>query len=137
MANKHSRRATLLYPLVLNSVFISSSAFAVGTWYNTRNDAMDGTGVASSTYGSAVLANPALMTRAQPENNVAIIFLFAGLQITDKDNKMVDKVDDISDTVDRYKDVINNLTCRDYLNGYPQLKAASADVADQLRGQQS
>lgn len=132
MANKHSRRAALLYPLVLNSVFISSSAFAAGTWYDARNDAMGGTGVASSTYGSAVLANPALMTRAQPEDNVAIIFPSAGLQITDKD-KMVDKVDDISDTVDRYKDVINNLTFRDYLNGYPQLKAASADVANQLR----
>ncbi len=79
-----------------------------------------------------MLANPALMTRAQPDDNVGIIFPSAGLQITDKD-KMVDKVDDISDTVDRYRGVINGLTFRDYLNGYPQLKTASRDVANQLR----
>ncbi|WP_313571538.1 conjugal transfer protein TraF [Pantoea piersonii] len=132
MANKTTRRIALLYPAVLNALFISSSAMAAGTWYDARNDAMGGTGVASSTWSSAVLANPALMTRAQPDDNVGIIFPSAGLQITDKD-KMVDKVDDISDTVDRYRDVINGLTFRDYLNGYPQLKTASKDVANQLR----
>jgi len=132
MANKTIWRAALLSPVVLNALFISSSAIAAGTWYDARNDAMGGTGVASSTWSSAVLANPALMTRAQPDDNVGIIFPSAGLQITDKD-KMVDKVDDISDTVDRYRDVINNLTFSDYLNGYPQLKAASGDVANQLR----
>lgn len=132
MANKTTRRSALLYPAVLNALFMSSSAMAAGTWYDARNDAMGGTGVASSTWSSAVLANPALMTRAQPDDNVAIIFPSAGLQITDKD-KMVDKVDDISDTVDRYRDVIDGLTFSDYLNGYPQLKAASGDVANQLR----
>ncbi|MDT0178403.1 conjugal transfer protein TraF [Enterobacter sp. BRE11] len=132
MANKISRRSALLYPAVLNALFISSSAMAAGTWYDARNDAMGGTGVASSKWSSAVLANPALMTRAQPDDNVGIIFPSAGLQITDKD-KMVDKVDDISDTVDRYRGVINGLTFRDFLNGYPQLKTASRDVANQLR----
>lgn len=132
MANKISRRSALIYPAVLNALFISSSAMAAGTWYDARNDAMGGTGVASSTWSSAVLANPALMTRAQPDDNVGIIFPSAGLQITDKD-KMVDKVDDISDTVDRYRGVINGLTFRDFINGYPQLKTASRDVANQLR----
>ncbi|MEZ3499977.1 conjugal transfer protein TraF [Pantoea sp. KPR_PJ] len=132
MANNPTLRSALLYPAALSAIFLSSSAIAAGTWYDARNDAMGGTGVASSTWSSAVLANPALMTRAHSEDNVGIIFPSAGLQVTDKD-KMVDKVDDISDTVDRYRGVIDNLTFRDFLNGYPQLKSASRDVANQLR----
>ncbi|PPS59092.1 hypothetical protein CRX72_06570 [Pantoea sp. BRM17] len=62
----------------LNALLVSSSALAAGTWYDARNDAMGGTGVASSHWSSAVLANPALMTRAQPEENAGIIFPSAG-----------------------------------------------------------
>ncbi|MBP2196090.1 conjugal transfer protein TraF [Pantoea cypripedii] len=125
------RRKKVAYLVVLNSVFLSSSALAAGTWYDARNDAMGGTGVASSTWSSAVLANPALMTKAKPDDDVSIIFPSAGVQVTDKD-KLINKVDDITDTVDRYQDVINNLTFQDYLNGYPQLKAAAGDMANQL-----
>ncbi|MCZ4059547.1 conjugal transfer protein TraF [Pantoea sp. LMR881] len=132
MVKKFVQRSALIYPAVLNALLFSSSAMAAGTWYDARNDAMGGTGVASSTYGSAVLANPALMTKAKPEDNVSIIFPSAGVQITDKD-KLADKVDDISDTVDRYQDVIDNLTFADYLRGYPELRAASGDVANQLQ----
>ena len=131
MVKKFVQRSALAYPVMLSALFISSSAMAAGTWYDARNDAMGGTGVASSTYGSAVLANPALMTRAKPEDKVSIIFPSAGVQITDND-KLIDKVDDISDTVDRYQDVINNLTFADYLRGYPELRAATGDVANQL-----
>ena len=125
------RHKKVAYLVGLNAVFISSSALAAGTWYDARNDAMGGTGVASSTWSSAVLANPALMTKAQPEDNVSIIFPSAGAQVTDKD-KLIDRVDDITDSVDRYQDVIDNFTFADYLNGYPQLKAAAGDVANQL-----
>lgn len=131
MVKKFVQRSALVYPAVLNALFLSSSAMAAGTWYDARNDAMGGTGVASSTYGSAVLANPALMTKAKPDDKVSIIFPSAGVQITDKDH-LVDKVDDISDTVDRYQNVIDNLTFADYLRGYPELKAASGDVANKL-----
>ena len=132
MVKNFPLRRTFSYSFVINTLFLSSSALAAGTWYDARNDAMGGTGVASSTYGSAVLANPALMTKAKPDDNVSIIFPSAGVQITDKD-KLVDKVDDITDTVDRYEDELDNLTFFDYLQGAPQLRAAAGDMADRLR----
>ncbi|KJV29416.1 conjugal transfer protein TraF [Pantoea sp. SM3] len=125
------RHKKVAYLVGLNAVFLSSSALAAGTWYDARNDAMGGTGVASSTWSSAVLANPALMTKAKPEDNVSVIFPSAGVQVTDKD-KLINKVDDITDSVDRYKEVIDNLTFADYLRGYPELKAAAGDMANQL-----
>ncbi|WP_058960069.1 conjugal transfer protein TraF [Type-E symbiont of Plautia stali] len=125
------RHKKVAYLVGLNAVFLSSSALAAGTWYDARNDAMGGTGVASSTWSSAVLANPALMTKAKPEDNVSVIFPSAGVQVTDKD-KLINKVDDITDSVDRYKNVIDNLTFADYLRGYPELKAAAGDMANQL-----
>lgn len=131
MANTYPRRLALSYSVVFTA-FLSSSAMAAGTWYDARNDAMGGTGVASSTYGSAVLANPALMTKAQPDDDVAIIFPSVGVQITDK-NKMVDKVDDISDAIDHYQDVYNNLDPDNLLAALPQARAAAGDMASQLR----
>ncbi len=125
------RHKKVAYLVGLNAVFLSSSALAAGAWYDARNDAMGGTGVASSTWSSAVLANPALMTKAKPEDNVSVIFPSAGVQVTDKD-KLINKVDDITDSVDRYKEVIDNLTFADYLRGYPELKAAAGDMANQL-----
>ena len=125
------RHKKVAYLVGLNAVFLSSSALAAGTWYDARNDAMGGTGFASSTWSSAVLANPALMTKAKPEDNVSVIFPSAGVQVTDKD-KLINKVDDITDSVDRYKEVIDNLTFADYLRGYPELKAAAGDMANQL-----
>lgn len=131
VSKNYAWRAAPLHAAIVSGLF-TSSVFAAGTWYDARNDAMGGTGVASSSWGSAVLANPALMTRAKPDDRAAIIFPSAGLQVTDKD-KMIDKVDDINDTINQYKDIVNNLTILDYLNGYPQLKSASADVANRLR----
>lgn len=130
--------ARVAYFAGLNALLASSSALAAGTWYDARNDAMGGTGVASSHWSSAVLANPALMTRAQPEENAGIIFPSAGLQVTDKD-KLVDRIDDITDTVDRYRDVIDNINENlisdpfAAINAVPQLRAAAGDMADQLR----
>lgn len=131
MVKKSAQRSALICSAAATALFLSSSAMAAGTWYDARNDAMGGTGVASSVYGSAVLANPALMTRAKSDDNVSIIIPSAGIQVTDKD-KLIDKVDDITDTVDRYRGVIGNLTFADYLRGYPELRAASGDVADKL-----
>ncbi|SFN82325.1 plasmid transfer operon, TraF, protein [Candidatus Pantoea varia] len=131
MVKKSAQRSALKYSAVATALFLSSSAMAAGTWYDARNDAMGGTGVASSLYGSAVLANPALMTRAKPDDNVSIIIPSAGIQVTDKD-KLIDKVDDITDTVDRYRDVVSNLTFADFFRVNSELRAASGDVADKL-----
>lgn len=131
MVKKSAQRPALKYSAAATALFLSSSAMAAGTWYDARNDAMGGTGVASSLYGSAVLANPALMTRAKPDDNVSIIFPSAGVQVTDKDD-LINKVDDITATVDRYRSVLGNFTPADYFRGYPELRAASGDVANRL-----
>ena len=125
------RHKKVAYLVGLNAVLLSFSALAAGTWYDARNDAMGGTGVASSTWGSAVLANPALMTKAKPDDNVSIIFPSAGAQVTDKD-KLLDRVDEITDSVDRYREEFEDLTFLDIINGYPGVKAAASDMADQL-----
>ncbi len=127
------RHKKVAYLVGLNAVLLSSSALAAGTWYDARNDAMGGTGVASSTWSSAVLANPALMTKAKPDDNVSIIFPSAGVQITDKD-KLVDRIDTITDSVDRYRDAASDFDLDDLINGSPELQAAAGDMANQLRG---
>ncbi len=131
MVKKSAQRSALICSAAATALFLSSSAMAAGTWYDARNDAMGGTGVASSVYGSAVLANPALMTRAKSDDNVSIIIPSAGIQVTDKD-KLIDKVDDITDTVDRYRTVLGNLTPADFFRANSELRAASGDVADKL-----
>lgn len=107
------------------------SALAAGNYYDARNDAMGGTGVASSTYGTAVLANPALMTKAQPDDDVSIILPAVGAQLTDK-NKLIDKVDDLTDSVDNYRDIANQGIFS--LADYPRVQSAAGDLANQLRG---
>jgi len=124
--NRFTRPA--VFPVLLLAPL---SALAAGNYYDARNDAMGGTGVASSTYGTAVLANPALMTKAQPEDDVSIILPAAGAQLTDK-HKLIDKVDDLTDSVDRYQDIARQgvLSFADY----PRVKSAAGDLANQLRG---
>nr|WP_152601388.1 conjugal transfer protein TraF [Erwinia oleae] len=119
-------------PAVFTVLFsVPLGALAAGNYYDARNDAMGGTGVASSTYGTAVLANPALMTKARPEDNVSIILPAAGVQLTDK-HKLIDKIDDLTDSVDSYQDIANSgsFTPADY----PRVQAAAGDLASQLRG---
>lgn len=132
MLKRLSRRRKTAYVVGSHLLFISSSALAAGTWYDARNDAMGGTGVASSAWSSAVLANPALMTKVQPQDNVSIIFPSAGVQITDKD-KLVDRIDNITDTVDHYRGVVHSLQPIDILNGFPELRSAAGDMTNQLR----
>ncbi|WP_099350997.1 conjugal transfer protein TraF [Erwinia amylovora] len=129
MTNKFKVLASLRPSVALTSLLLAPlGALAAGNYFDARNDAMGGTGVASSTYGSAVLANPALMVKAQPLDTVSIILPAAGAQLSDK-NKLVDKVDDLSDTVDHYKAMRDNITFEDI----PNLLAASGDLADRLR----
>ncbi|WP_173635757.1 conjugal transfer protein TraF [Paramixta manurensis] len=114
-------------------VLTSFSSVAAGNYFDARNDAMGGTGVASSTYGTAALANPALLTKAQPDDDVSVVLPSVGVQLTDKD-KMVDKIDDISDTVDDYRRAINNVDLTNLSPGdFQQLRSASGDLAHRLR----
>lgn len=120
-------RVALLNALIC----VPFTTLAAGNYFDARNDAMGGTGVASSTWGTAALANPALMTKAPTEAHVDIILPSAGVQISDKD-KMTDKIDDLVDTVNNYQDVTSNFSGLDYLRNYAQLRTAAGDLADRL-----
>ncbi|MGB7803781.1 conjugal transfer protein TraF [Buttiauxella sp.] len=87
-------------------LFIANNANAAGTWTEARNDAMGGTGVASSRWSSAVLINPALLTRSQEGDNAALLIPSVGMQITDPDN-LQDNIDDISNSAEDYLNYAN------------------------------
>ncbi|UQY43825.1 conjugal transfer protein TraF [Mixta hanseatica] len=127
--------AAALMPLI----FTSFSSLAAGSYFDARNDAMGGTGVASSNYTTAPLSNPALLTKGRAEDNVSVILPSVGVQLSDKDN-MVDKIDDVTDTVDRYQDVFNNFDPQDLLTNpagaldmIGNVRSAAGDLANQLR----
>lgn len=117
------------------SLFMANTAEAANTWSEARSDAMGGTGVASASYGSAALINPALLAKSAPEDNVSVVLPSVGVQVTDKDN-LRDQIDDISDDVDNYRHVLDGLTPRDILrNPYGVLndfQSAAGDLAGQL-----
>src|SRR5476651_1963692 len=73
---------------------LSASALAAGTWAEARNDAMGGTGVASSHYGSAPLVNPALLTQFDQSDDLSVILPSVGARVSDPDN-LVDGFDDV------------------------------------------
>lgn len=117
------------------SLFVANHAGAAGTWAEARSDAMGGTGVASGSYGSGALINPALLAKSQKDDSVTVILPSVGAQISDKDN-LQDQIDDISNKVDRYKDVVDSLTLRDILlnpgGSLNQLQGAAGDLAGEL-----
>lgn len=131
MAKNISKLISSARPVVLPALLMAPlSVLAAGNYFDARNDAMGGTGVASSSYGSAVLANPALMTKASPDDDVSIILPSVGAQVSDKDN-MIDKIDDLTDSVDKYKDLANQDLLA-LLQDYPRIQAAAGDLAGQL-----
>lgn len=117
------------------SLLVANSAHAAGTWSEARSDAMGGTGVASGSYGSGALINPALLAKAQQEDRVTVILPSVSAQISDKDN-LQDQIDDISDKVDNYEDVIDNLTLLDIIANpvgtLDQFQSAAGDLAGEL-----
>lgn len=76
------------YSLVYFSVLIalSGTANAATTYMDARNDAMGGTGVASSHYGTAALANPALLTHFGASEDFSLILPSVGAQVSDPDH---------------------------------------------------
>ena len=114
---------------------MANQAGAANTWTESRSDAMGGTGVASGSYGSGALINPALLAKAKPDDDVTVILPSIGAQISDKDN-LRDKIDDISDDVSKYRSTLDNINPLDLLNPASQasrdVSAAAGDLANQL-----
>ena len=75
---------------------------------------MGGTGVASGSYGSGALINPALLAKAKPDDDVTVILPSVGVQVTDEDN-LQDEIDTINDKINHYKDVVDDLTPREII----------------------
>lgn len=80
---------------------------AATTWIEARNDAMGGTGVASSNYTAAALANPALLTHHQTNDDVGLILPAVGAQVSDPNN-LQDGFDNVKDSWDRFSNTIGS-----------------------------
>ena len=78
MMNMHITRT-----LIASAVLFSFNSTAATSYFEARNDAMGGTGVASSHYGVAPLANPALLTKAGPEDDFSLLIPSVGGQLSD------------------------------------------------------
>lgn len=117
------------------SVLIINQAEAANTWTEARNDAMGGTGVASAHYGSGVLINPALLAKSKEDDDITVILPSVGAQVSDKDN-LQDEIDQISDQISYYENVIENLTTQalrtDPQGTVRQLQLAATTLADEL-----
>ncbi|OAT77579.1 conjugal transfer protein [Mangrovibacter phragmitis] len=110
---------------------IAHPALAANTWAESRSDGMGGTGVASASYGSGVLINPALLAKAHEDDNVSVVLPSVGVEVSDKDN-LRNEIDHISDTVNTWKDELGNINFSNYLQQLPRIQAAAGDLADEL-----
>ncbi|WP_263064759.1 conjugal transfer protein TraF [Dickeya dadantii] len=111
------------------------AAMAAGTWSDARNDAMGGTGVASSHYSSAALVNPALLTKFNSHDHVSLILPSVTATVSNPD-KIEDKFDSVKNGWDGYKlaTAFNTNTAasaQDLKNAFQDIsgKGGSADAA--------
>ncbi|HAM2395960.1 TPA: conjugal transfer protein TraF [Escherichia coli] len=82
--------------LIASAVLFSFNSTAATSYFEARNDAMGGTGVASSHYGVAPLANPALLTKSGAKDDFSLLLPSVGAQLSDPGN-IRDNADKISD----------------------------------------
>ncbi|SPW93429.1 F pilus assembly [Escherichia coli] len=64
--------------IIASAVLFSFNAAAATSYFEARNDAMGGTGVASSHYGVAPLANPALLTKHNSNDDFSLFCRLLG-----------------------------------------------------------
>lgn len=87
----------------------AASANAATSNMEARSDAMGGTGVASSHYGTAALSNPALLTHFGPTDDFSLVLPSVGAQVSDPNNT-VDKADDVKDLWNRFDAAVDSQT---------------------------
>ncbi len=127
---KKNIKYSALHIGIITSLLVSSGAMAAGTWAESRQDAMGGSGVASANYGSGILINPALLATAEADDDISLILPSAGVQITDKDN-LQDELDNISDNINQYSSYAN-LPPLQLLTKLPDFQKAAGDMAKDL-----
>lgn len=93
--------------LIASAVLFSLNAMAATSYFEARNDAMGGTGVASSHYGVAPLANPALLTKHNSSDDFSLLLPSVGAQLSDP-NDIANKADDIQDDWDAFDRAVDS-----------------------------
>ena len=83
--------------IIASAVLFSFNAAAATSYFEARNDAMGGTGVASSHYGVAPLANPALLTKHNSNDDFSLLLPSVGAQVADPDDVSKMKVSQVDD----------------------------------------
>lgn len=111
MMKKHITRT-----LIASAVLFSFNSTAATSYFEARNDAMGGTGVASSHYGVAPLANPALLTKSGAKDDFSLLLPSVGAQLSDPGN-ITDNADKISDDWKAFERAV------DAQSGVPQTAA--------------
>lgn len=95
------------------TVFAALSLCAIGSahpqFFDARNDAMGGTGVASSRYQTAGFANPALLTRFKKGDSFAFILPSVGIRVADEDG-IIDAIDDVQNEIKAAQTALGNAT---------------------------
>lgn len=100
------RRASLAFAFVLFP--LATSAQAQG-YFEARNSAMGGTGVASSRYKAAGLANPALLTRFGESDDFGMLLPTFGA-FADDETGLADDLENFTDEFDRIDAAVQNAT---------------------------
>ncbi|EBE7283773.1 conjugal transfer protein TraF [Shigella sonnei] len=93
--------------IIASAVLFSFNAAAATSYFEARNDAMGGTGVASSHYGVAPLANPALLTKHNSNDDFSLLLPSVGAQLSDP-NDIANKADDIQDDWDAFDRAVDS-----------------------------
>ncbi|HCP7784008.1 TPA: conjugal transfer protein TraF [Escherichia coli] len=105
MMKKHITRT-----LIASAVLFSFNSTAATSYFEARNDAMGGTGVASSHYGVAPLANPALLTKSGAKDDFSLLLPSVGAQLSDPGN-IRDNADKISDDWKAFDRAVDSQSC--------------------------
>ncbi len=117
--NKKSIPALVTLALSTTS---GTSVFAAQQYFEARNDAMGGTGIASSHYLAAPLANPALLARFGSDDDIGLLLPAVGILGSDED-ETIDGVDSAADLFDE----LNEFTTDSFL-----ARAKAQQLADEL-----
>lgn len=100
------RRASLAFAFVL---FPLATAAQAQGYFEARNSAMGGTGVASSRYKAAGLANPALLTRFGESDDFAMLVPTFGV-FADDETGLADDLENFTDEFDRIDAAVQSAT---------------------------
>lgn len=93
--------------IIASAILIAFHSTAATSYMEARNDAMGGTGVSSSHYGTAALANPALLTHFTQTDDFSLVLPSVGVQIADPDNA-VDSANDVKDLWNQFDSAVND-----------------------------